>query len=135
MKRFLHKIARMIDNSKGFTLLESVISMAVFSIGILGMAALQTTAIRSNTLAEKVQENTAIGMSQIEELMAADFLDKRIANDGAGSETINNRYTITWDVLNNLAIPGAKKVVVTAKFKEQGQDKTITLKIFKPRIN
>jgi prepilin-type N-terminal cleavage/methylation domain-containing protein len=122
------------SHSAGFTLLEAVIAMAVFSIGVLGMAALQTTAISSNTLAENVQENTCLAMSYIEELMAADYLDRRIATDI--SDTLSfGEYEINYRVLNNQAIPGAKKVNVDATFTGKGLPQTISLKIFKPFIN
>jgi type II secretory pathway pseudopilin PulG len=116
----------------GFTLVEAVISMLVFSIGILGMATLQTTAIKNNTLAETVQENTSTAMSQIEEFMASDY--NLLGSDGC-SPLIDNKYTICWQQSPDANIPKAKRIIVTSTFTEQGRDQFITLKIFKPFIN
>ena len=37
-----------VNNFRGFTLMEVMMAMAIFSIGILGVAKLQTTATLSN---------------------------------------------------------------------------------------
>jgi type IV pilus assembly protein PilV len=54
-------------NSKGFTLLEALISLLVLSIGLLGLAGLQLTAMRFNTEAH---------MRSIITLAAGDILDR-----------------------------------------------------------
>jgi prepilin-type N-terminal cleavage/methylation domain-containing protein len=123
-------------DSKGFTLLETMVGMLVFSIGILGIAAMQTNAIRNNTLAEEVQQATAVALTEIEVLMATDYLDQRIKSDGTSCEdTDDGKFNICVQRLDNDAMPGAKKVDVTANFAlKNGAAQTLTLKIFKPLI-
>ncbi|MEJ2157507.1 MAG: prepilin-type N-terminal cleavage/methylation domain-containing protein [Desulfobacteraceae bacterium] len=138
MKRFRQTIMKPIGKSDGFTLLEAVISMMVLSVGILGMIALQTTSVKSNTLAEDVQINTVTAMDQIEELMATDFLDQRFNADGIRTcgPSPNGRFTICITPRDNAFIPGAKRVTVTSRFiPTGGLRQEITLDIFKPRIN
>lgn len=138
MKRLLKKIKKLNVNSSGFSLLEAMIGLAVFSIGILGVAAMQTTSVNSNTLAEDVQLSTVTAMAQIEELMATDFLDQRFNLDGIETceDSPDGRYNICITPSNDVAIPGAKRVNVTSTFTPAGgRPQTITLKIFKPRIN
>lgn len=137
MKRLIKRIMCLSANSEGFTLLEAMIGVAVFSIGILGMAALQTHSVNTNAYSEDVQINTVTAMAQIEELMATDFLDQRIIADGkACGPASDPRYELCVECLNNQAIPGAKKIIVTSQFTPpHGKTQTVTLKIFKPRIN
>lgn len=52
-------------NNKGFTLLEVLISVFILSIGVLAVAALQTTAMTSNTSAN----NNTIGVQMAEEIV------------------------------------------------------------------
>lgn len=138
---FKKNITQVKGNPNGFTLLEAVIAIAVFSVGILGMLALQTSSVNNNTLAETVQENSVAGMGEIEELMATDFLDWRIINDGGPDcydidypEYTNTPvYRVCTERWDDVAIPGAKKIFVTSQILSNGQ--IITLKIIKPDID
>ena len=138
MKRLLKKIKGLNVNSSGFTLLEAMIGLAVFSIGILGVAAMQTSSVNSNTLAEDVQLSTVTAMDQIEELMATDFNDQRFNLDGIETcgPSADGKYNICITPSNDVAIPGSKRVTVTSQFTPpSGRQQTITLNIFKPRVN
>jgi prepilin-type N-terminal cleavage/methylation domain-containing protein len=137
MQRLIHIIKRRTMNSQGFTLLETMISLAVFAIGILGVMTLQTTSINSNTLAEDVQNNTVIAMGTIEELMATDFLDQRLPVPlGATYQANDPRYTITRTATDDTFLPGSMRVQITAQFTPTGgRTQTITLNIFKPDID
>lgn len=134
LSRLINKSRRQMADTQGFTLIEAMISLAVFSIGILGMAAMQTTAIRNNTLAITVTENTVTAMSTIEGLMVADFTGDKRLKEGTDYYTTPDGKNVITDVLTDQAIPGAKRVVVTSQFMQNGRPQTITLKIFKPRI-
>lgn len=136
MIRIKNHIQRRMSDARGFTLLEALISLAVFSIGILGMIVMQTTAVKSNTLAESVSENTTFALSEIEELMAADYLDDRI-NDSTVTYTTNKdggKYRVAADNLPDDAIPGAKRITVRSQFGPVENPQTIELNIFKPRV-
>jgi prepilin-type N-terminal cleavage/methylation domain-containing protein len=137
MKGTRATIQRLKGDAKGFTLLETMIGLLVFSVGILGMAALQTTSVNSNTLAEDVQQNTVEAVAAIEELMATDYLDQRFDDDGGEHPytTPDGKYNIVIRPLNDEAIPGAKRVIVESRFTPPGGgEQSITLKIFKPDI-
>jgi type IV pilus assembly protein PilV len=84
-------------NQHGFTLLEVLIALLVLSIGLLGLAALQTTALRSNTMATTRTHATQL---------AYDISDRMRANV-AGSYTTNadNAVTATVDNYGVAACP------------------------------
>ena len=50
------------SNDKGFTLLEVLVSVVIVSIGLLGVAAMQTTAILGNTSA--INRTRALGLAE-----------------------------------------------------------------------
>jgi len=78
-KNFLHKSNR----SRGFTLIEVLISVVIFSIGLLGLAGLQATGIKLN--------HSSLLRSQAT-LMAYDIADRMRANRGNMAN-----YTIDLD--------------------------------------
>ncbi len=57
-------------NSEGFTLLEVLIALAIFSIGILGVAKLQIASTSGNASSRGWTEAASYGQLQLEELMA-----------------------------------------------------------------
>lgn len=69
---------------RGFTLVEALISVLVMSIGLLGVAALQTRSLGST--------NTASKRSQAV-LLASDLADRMRANRVANDLTAANNYT------------------------------------------
>jgi type IV pilus assembly protein PilV len=78
---------------KGFTLLEVLIALLVLAIGLLGLAALQTTGLRSNTMATTRTHATQL---------AYDIADRMRANV-AGSYTTDIDNAVTA-ILNGYAL-------------------------------
>lgn len=54
----------------GFTLLEIMIAMVVFSVGLLGMSSMQLTAIRLNATAQLKARIATVGQEHMEDLLA-----------------------------------------------------------------
>jgi prepilin-type N-terminal cleavage/methylation domain-containing protein len=57
----------------GYSIIEVMISLAIFAIGILGVATLQIMATNGNTNARKYSEASEIAQGQIEALMATPY--------------------------------------------------------------
>jgi len=79
---------QMTPGQSGFTLLEVLIALLVLSIGLLGLAALQTTGLRSNQMASMRTTATQL---------AYDITDRMRANPQAVSDTTNKPYVIAHD--------------------------------------
>ena len=89
----------------GFTLIEVMISILVLSFGLLGVAAMQVTSIKVNSIANKVTSASTILQDRVETLMALPFdhADLTDATDPGLCETHTDPappagYTVEWCV-------------------------------------
>jgi prepilin-type N-terminal cleavage/methylation domain-containing protein len=89
---------------KGFTLVEVLIALAIFSIGILAVASLQTSSTGRNTGARIYTEASIWSRDQVESLMLLPYnsspqLDPGPAGPGPPLHQVNQgQYTVRWDV-------------------------------------
>ncbi len=138
MKTQIDTINRPRSAEDGFTLMEILIALVVFSVGILGVAGMQITASSSSTTAGVVSANVAQSVDRVEKLLSmawdydnpllapnttispdpeADFIDND--EDGQVDELGETGHvSITWDVLETVPKAGSdtysyKTVTVT----------------------
>ena len=96
-------------SSSGFTVVEVLVALSIFSIGVLGLATMQISAIRTNAFAYRVNVATILAQDLLEDY-------KRLGYDGipsTGNYTDNNPlnekgenddagiYSRTWTVADN----------------------------------
>ena len=94
-----------VNDEKGFTLVEVMIALVIFSIGILGVAAMQINFIQGNATARGVTEAANQASGKLEELVVVDYPDSTsppspldlAAAGSPHSETIGD-YTLDWTV-------------------------------------
>jgi len=112
---FCHKAAETIREKRGqqgFTLIEVLIAMAIFSVGILAVGAMQITSTNSNASARIHTEEYTWVVDQIERLTALDYdLGDLTAGDHA---VVQDPYTVSWTVVDDTPVAGAKRITVTA---------------------
>jgi prepilin-type N-terminal cleavage/methylation domain-containing protein len=124
---------RLSRGEDGFTLIESLIAMCVFSIGILSLYTMHVTSIMYNAKASTLTNGTTWAMEKLEELIEIDYddiedtdedgkagLDDLIGADGQ-AESSDGSFTLYWNVANDLPIDGCKILRVHA------QDNTLRL--------
>jgi len=94
-------------NDRGFSLLEVVIALGIFSIGILAIAGLQITATSGNAKARYRTEAATLAQDVVERLLAIDYVRDSVplrtefntAGNGARAYTDpSGRYNIDWTV-------------------------------------
>lgn len=79
------RIPIMVQNEKGFSLLEVLLGITVFMIGMLGVTALNISSLKSNTFSGNMSEAVIIAGDRIEKLMATPFADLK-DTDGDGTD-------------------------------------------------
>ena len=75
MKKEKSKRGFLLQDCRGFSLIEVLLGISVFMIGMLGVTALNISSLKSNTFSGNLSEATLIASTTIEELMAMDFDD------------------------------------------------------------
>lgn len=115
-----HRNTKLSKNNRGFTLLEAVIAMAIFSIGILAVGSMQLWNTKNNTTGNFTTQATMLAREKIEELKTVSDLTA-LAN---GNDTIGI-YTRTWEPSNLSGT--SRKLKVTVDWTRNGHDHSVEL--------
>jgi type IV pilus assembly protein PilV len=117
----------------GFTLIEVLVALTIFAVGLLAIAAMQTSAIRMNSTGNRITEISTLSIDRLENLMSLPYSDPWLEqagnfpnNDSAGfTHEINTTdgYVVRWDVLDNNPTPNTKQITLTVT----GNGKRLTL--------
>ncbi|MBN1932207.1 MAG: prepilin-type N-terminal cleavage/methylation domain-containing protein [Desulfobacterales bacterium] len=103
------------NNEKGFTLIEVLLVMGVFAIGILAVASMEITAFQGNRSARLRTEAATRASEYLEGLVFQGY--SAISNGSATEGDIG----LLWTVLNNTPINDTKTITVTASWNDRGE--------------
>jgi prepilin-type N-terminal cleavage/methylation domain-containing protein len=113
-------------DEQGFTIIEALIGIAIFSIGLLAIATLTISTINGNAAARRVTESSAWATDRIERLMAVDYEDL----ESSPAPIREGAYTISWDVTDNAPLANVKTVRVIVE-NAQNRPRNITFEYYK----
>ena len=112
----------------GYTLIEVLIAITIFAVGLLAIAGMQTSAIRMNSTAGKLTSLSTWGMDKIEELSALPYFHPLLDSAGNPHQELSGDYTIFWTVIDNNPVTNIKNITVTVT----SQGKRADISILKP---
>jgi len=129
------------QKDQGFTLIEVLIAITIFAVGLLAVATMQLSAIRVNSTAGQITTRMTWAQDKLEELMALPYSDPWIedlgdppsgtASDGnAHQETTSDGYTISWTVTDDTPISSTKLITVAVT----GRGKVTQVSYVKPSM-
>ena len=144
-----------IRNENGFTLVEVLLAMVIFSIGILAVINMQLVASWTNTKSRYMTQGIVVAQGKIEELMGADYdaanlvsrtgdvdfqtndaiafdasLDE-VGADADWNDTTDPFYTLYWNIRENYPYPDTKTVRVIVRWDEKTLAKRFDLDMVK----
>ncbi len=128
---------RIAGGHKGFSLLELMLAIAVFTVGVLAVGTIQVKSIKTTDTAKYVSEDLSVASAMLERMAALDYNhpdltdpDGIFDDDGVGE--LDNpdfvrqfgRYTVSWEIFENYmgtspALP-AKRISMTVSWKGDG---------------
>ena len=111
-----------LEAQSGFTLIEILVAMAIFSIGVLGFAISTISVTQGNQKSYNIALANAFAQDKLEELKALP------ASLASGSDTISSglSFSRSWTVTANSPISGMHKIDVTVTWTDY-QSHSITL--------
>ena len=111
---------KIIRNKKGFTLIETLFAIAIFSIGILAVGSMQISGINSNAAARMRTEATILASEKVEELMSLeDYDDPLLGTDIQSDSSANNIYCLQWSATENTPIPSTKTITLSVRWTDE----------------
>jgi len=119
------KVQPSIGPHAGFTLVESMLTLAIMSMGLLALAGLRITALRGNDLSRRMTTAVAIAEQSIEQLKNTPYTN--IQAEAASEVTASNLHFTRQVTVTNGPLPNTKSVSVLVSW--QDQSKTHTLPI------
>jgi type IV pilus assembly protein PilV len=108
---------RMIHDTRGFTLIEALFAIAIFSIGILAVSSMQISAINNNASARMRTEATMLASEKVEELMSlANYNDPLLGTDTQSDASANNIYCLQWSAIEDTPISSTKTITLSVRW-------------------
>jgi len=125
-------------SQEAFSLMEVLIAIFIFSVGILAVSALQISSMRTNAQARMLTESSSLASESIERLVALPFDDANLADvnkDGAAGldkiggaadfTVVRDGYTVSWNVAEDVLIDGTKTIRVIVQYNERGVQRQV----------
>lgn len=119
--------------NQGMTLIETVVSLAIFSIGMLGVSGLTLITIRGNAISQQLTAATLLAQDKLEAIYGTHYTE--VSNEEEVIKTDNRRrYIRTVDVIEDSPALDMKSVSITVRWEnsdthaQQVQIQTIVLK-------
>jgi type IV pilus assembly protein PilV len=78
----------------GFTLIEVMIALTIFSVGLLAVYSMQISSIKGNSLARASTENMNAAVAKVEQLMSLPY-EHDLLVDADADVAVSTRYTAT----------------------------------------
>jgi Tfp pilus assembly protein PilV len=128
MASFLSCRFRRGSSDGGFTVLEAVFAISILAVGILAVASLQGSAIRSNGSAVELADATARISSQLETLTMLPFTAPELDSEGNPHGPVaSGPYKITWSVGDSLS-GDSKTIDISVRWNDRGVPKRVALR-------
>ena len=118
-----------VNNDKGFTIIEVMIVIGIFAIGILAVASMQVSAFQGNRSATLRTIAITLASERMENLISQDY--------GAivsGNQTVDN-FDISWTVTNDSPLAKTKTITATTTWNDRGDSRNVNLSYILAKLN
>lgn len=134
MCQFFQKILFKSSRTSGFSLIELMIALFVFAIGMLAVTAMCLISIQGNSLANRMTQANFLAQSKMEELLsepdmgALDLQDNLTETGIDGNGAAGGNYSRSVDIATVAANPDTRWITVNASWTDSKGTHQVELK-------
>jgi len=119
-----------LTNTKGFTLIEVLMAMTIFSVGILAVASLQISAVHNNGLGNLITQATMLAQEKMESLKSTD--DITALTDGSDTDIDHygdsgGIFDRSWTISNPLGGSSSRQIEIAVQWNKRGVNRKVIL--------
>jgi len=115
-----------IQSKKGFTLLEVLFALAIFSIGLLAVNAMTTMVIKSNYMSKNFTTAVHLAQNKLDELKAGAYADVDAGTEtNLNSQDISGAGIFAREVTLESCTPNCKAVTVKVSWADPEQREVV----------
>ncbi len=118
-------------SEKGFTLIEVLISVAIFSFGVLAIINMQLLSTSINIKARGMTEGVIAAQNLIEDLSLLPYDDPLLTANENHSDLTDPRYSLFWNVVDDVPFEGTKTIRVVVRWDEKGVTSNFEIQMMK----
>ena len=117
-------------DQRGVTLLETMLALLIFSIGIMAVGAMQVSSLRLNTQARRSSLDSAVAADFLEQFLSLPYDDPLLVDSDNGFEPSafdhgpfqieSTDSEIEWEVEDQSSVNGIKRIRVTIRSSDAG---------------
>ncbi len=117
-------------NQKGMTLVEVMIALLLFTVGVLAVASLPGLSMQNAASARRGMQNSAAAGGHIEQILSMGYEDERLVDQDRGYYPQNPDHgpfaiegtnsTVEWEVQDNYPAPRFKRITITIRWPDRG---------------
>jgi prepilin-type N-terminal cleavage/methylation domain-containing protein len=131
MKQLLRKKMICRGNQDGFTLIEALVAIAIFSVGILATVSMQVASMNGNRSAMETTEAATEAASAVESLKPLDYMTDAALSQGTTNLPDVDQYSASYTIQDNAIIPNTKAIQVTVTWTEGSRQRSVVLDYIK----
>ena len=119
------KMQQSICPNAGFTLVESLLTLAIMSMSLLALAGFQITVLRGNALAQRMTTAVSIAEQRLEQLKNTSYTN--IQAEAATQVTASNLHFTRQVTVTTGPLPNTKSVSVLVSWQDQATTHTLPI--------
>lgn len=139
-----------LSQQSGFTIIEVLVAVTIFTIGILSANIMQITSIQGDATGSRITESSNWAAGRVEQLINSGYANINDTTgdgaagmgytDGAGNPADGSDaspdgvYQIFWNVTDGQVVSRVKAVRVITRWTDRGKQRSVTLNYSIPEI-